>query len=116
MASSTSLGSRPPSSSQTSAYSSRVSPSATACSTPGTCEVSDGDTGHPLEQLQAVGRAAGEDVDRVLGVGHQPHDVATLVDDAGDVVPGAVEVVPLGVAQHDLLLGHLAEVAPAHVL
>src|SRR4051794_18480473 len=101
MASSTSLGSRPPSSSQTSAYSSRVRPSATAWSTVArgaggwvtVGETSgDGDTGHPLEQPQPVGAAAGEDVHRVLGVRHQAHDVALLVDDAGDVVLGAVEV------------------------
>src|SRR3954452_18685392 len=83
IASSTSLGSRPSSSWQTSAYSSRVRPSASACSTPGTAAcVSDGDTGHPLEEPQAVLGPAGEQVDRVLRVRHQAKDVAALVADA----------------------------------
>src|SRR4051794_18763452 len=99
MASSTSLGSRPPSSSQTILYSSRVSPSATACSTPGATTVpaisasGDGDTGHPLEELEAVGGAADQRLDRVLRMRHQPHDIALGVHHAGDVVLGAVEVV-----------------------
>src|SRR6476619_7278960 len=44
-------------------------------------------------------------LDRVLGVRHEPDDVATLVGDAGDVAVGAVGVAALGV-------GHVAEDDP----
>src|SRR3954471_11673446 len=99
MASSTWLGARP-SLSQTRAYSARVRPRATASSTEGR-RSADTFAQDRLEQVQAVGRA-GERVDRVLRVGHQPDDVAGLVAHARDVVLGAVGVLPGGVAQHDL--------------
>ena len=44
-------------------------------------------------------------VDRVLGVRHQPDDVARVVRDARDVPRRAVEVLARGVAQHDLAVG-----------
>src|SRR4051812_24081208 len=98
MASSTSLGSRP-SFSQTSAYSSRVRPSATACSTPGTTAVSDtGELRRAREKLEPVLRTM-QQVDGVLGVGHQADDVARLVGHAGDVLLRAVGVDPQGVAE-----------------
>src|SRR3954468_323583 len=101
IASSTSLGSRP-SLSQASAYSSRVSPSATACSTPGTTATSDPNAGlrHRGEQLQPVLRAV-QQVDGVLGMRHEPDDVARLVGHAGDVVLRAVRIDPARVSEHD---------------
>src|SRR4051794_4292390 len=90
-ASSTSLGSRS-SSSRMSWNSASVSPSALACSTVG--------MGHRGEDLQAVDRP-GERVDGVLGMGHEPEDVAVLVAHAGDVVRRAVGVAVMGVAQED---------------
>src|SRR6476469_6377499 len=98
IASSTSLGSRP-SFSTMSAYSDWVRPRSSALPRPGT--VSDGDTGGALEQLQAVGGAQ-QRVDRVLGMRHEPDDVAALVADARDVVRRPVGVAVVGVAQHDL--------------
>src|SRR3954451_274161 len=86
IASSTWLGARP-SLSQTSAYSSRVSPRATASSTLG----SDANKGHRLEDGQPVGRSR-ERVDRMLGVGHEAEDVALVVAHAGDVALRAVVV------------------------
>src|SRR4051795_8623896 len=93
MASSTWLGARP-SLSQTRAYSASVRPSATASSSDGA------DKAHRAEDQQAV-VGAGERVDGVLGVGHEPEDVARLVAHAGDVVGRAVVVGR--VAQHDLV-------------
>ena len=55
-----------------------------------------------LEQPAAVG-GAGERVDRVLGVRHQPEHVALLVAHARDVVLRAVGVLPGRVAEHHLL-------------
>ena len=57
---------------------------------------------HRLEDLQAVGGAAGELIDGVLGVGHHAEHVAGLVAHAGDVVDGAVEVLAGRVAQDQL--------------
>src|SRR3954454_8397833 len=122
IASSTSLGSRPPSSSQTSSYSRSVRPSASACSSPGTACVAasgmDGPThpSHRLEDRQPVGRRAAQLVDRVLGVRHEPEHVAGLVAHARDVVLRAVRVLAGRVAQHDLLRVHVAEVAAGRVL
>src|SRR3954471_3329917 len=111
MASSTWLGSRP-SLSQTRRYSSGVSPSATASSSVG----SNAGMRHGAEDHEAVGRA-GQRVDGVLGVGHEPEDVAGVVADAGDPALGAVVVG--GVAQHDVV-GDRVEVgrliAPGRVL
>src|SRR3954449_10242022 len=94
-ASSTSLGSRSIFA-QMSSNSASVSPSASARSTVR--------MGHREEDLQAVGRA-GERIDGVLGVRHEPEDVAGLVADAGDVVRRAVGVCVLRVAQEDLASG-----------
>src|SRR4051794_37749183 len=93
IASSTWLGVRP-SLSQTRAYSSGVSPSATASSSVGE------DTRHRAEDHEAVVRA-GERIHGVLGMGHEPEDVARLVADAGDVARRAVVVAR--VAEHDLV-------------
>src|SRR5688500_16116397 len=98
MASSTWLGGRP-SFSTMSSYSAAVSPSARASPTPGSAAVS-GTRRHPregLEDCQPV-LGAGERVDGVLGVGHETEHVAGLVGHAGDVVLGAVGVVPGRVA------------------
>src|SRR5689334_5336152 len=94
IASSTWFGARP-SLSQTSSYSGSVSPRAMA-------SLSDGsaDKAHRPEDQQAV-VGTRERVDGVLGVGHEPEDVARLVADAGDVVERAVVVGR--VAQHDLV-------------
>src|SRR5947208_1794325 len=99
MASSTWLGARP-SLSQTSAYSSRVSPSATALSTVGRVSA-DALTQHGLEEMQPVGRA-GQRIDRVLRVGHEPDDVAGLVAHARNVVLRTVGVLAGSVAKDDL--------------
>src|SRR5436190_23932917 len=99
MASSTWLGARP-SLLQTSAYSSRVRPRATASSTEGRVSA-DALTEHRFEEVQAVCRA-GQCVDRVLWVGHQADDVAGLVAHARDVVLGAVRVLAGRVAEDDL--------------
>ena len=71
---------------------------------------------------EPVGRA-GQRVDRVLGVRHQPDHVAGFVADPGDVADRAVGVVPVGVAVGDLpplleLVEHLLRrvVAPFPVL
>src|SRR3954470_18020173 len=106
IASSTWFGGRS-SLSQISSYSARVSPRASASSTPGRTPASGGDApidrlGHRREQLQPVGRGAGQLVDRVLGVRHEPEDVARLVADAGDVGRRAVRVGAVGIAQDDL--------------
>src|SRR3712207_540471 len=111
IASSTSFGGRP-SLSITSAYSSRVSPSATASSTLGSAAVSDTGEGDGLEELQAVGRA-GERVDRVLGVRHEADDVALGARDAGDVVRRPVRVAVVGVAEHD---AHVADLVGRRVV
>ena len=47
---------------------------------------------HRGEQAEAVGRGAGERVDGVLGVRHQPDDPAVRRGDPGDVVHRAVRV------------------------
>src|SRR3712207_2845401 len=99
IASSTSLGSRP-SLSMMSAYSSLVSPRATASSTVGKSAVSDKGAHGGLEEPQPV-RRAGQLVDRVLRVRHEPHDVALGVRDAGDVVGRPVRVAVVGVAERD---------------
>jgi hypothetical protein len=52
----------------------------------------------------------------MLRVRHQPHDIALLADDAGDVVLRAVEVVAGRVAEHDLVGIDVAEEAAGHVL
>ena len=49
--------------------------------------------GQPGKERQAVDARAGQWVDRVLGVGHEAHDVARLVGDAGDLAVAAVRVV-----------------------
>src|SRR4051812_3655800 len=113
MASSTSLGSRP-SRSTMRAYSAGVSPSSTArAACPGERlgvageDAASGtvlgtgltrgqrqprrDATSAFEQLETVG-AAGQRVDRVLGVRHQPDNVARGVADPGDVVLRAVGV------------------------
>src|SRR5690349_8067622 len=93
IASSTWLGARP-SLSQTRAYSGSVRPSARASLSVGA------DKAHrPEDQQSVVGSR--ERVDGVLGVGHEPEDVARLVADTGDVARRAVVV--LGVAQNDLV-------------
>src|SRR5215213_3607039 len=101
-----------------SAYSDSVRPSSSALPSPGT--VSDKDTSGALEQLQAVGGAE-QRVDRVLGVRHEPDDVAALVADARDVVRRPVRVAVVRVAQHDLAgvlepCGVRREVAAGRVL
>src|SRR3954467_11102732 len=93
IASSTWFGARP-SLSQTRSYSLSVRPSASASLSEGA------DKAHRPEDQQAV-VGAGEGVHGVLGVGHEPEDVARLVADAGDVVQRPV-VVPR-VAQDDLI-------------
>src|ERR1700755_2608363 len=93
IASSTWFGARP-SLSRTSAYSLSVSPSARASSSVGA------DKAHRPEDQQAV-VGARERVDGVLGMGHEPEDVARLVADARDV-PGR-PVVVRGVAEDDLV-------------
>src|SRR4051794_24461125 len=95
IASSTWLGARP-SLSQTSSYSSAVSPSAIASLSKGSVS----DKAHRAEDQEAV-VGTGQGVDRVLGVRHEAEDVAGLVADAGDVLHRAVVVV--GVAEHDLV-------------
>src|SRR3954470_22885798 len=127
IASSTWFGGRS-SLSQISSYSARVSPSASASSTPGRTPASGGDApidrlGHPREQLPPVGGGTGQLVDRVLGVRHEPEDVARLVADAGDVGERAVRVRAVGIPQDDLAGGlHPVElarwqvVAPGRVL
>src|SRR5215213_135949 len=117
IASSTWFGARP-SLSRISAYSSRVSPSATASPTDGSALGGDALTDRGLEQLQPVGRA-GERVDRVLGVRHEPDDVALGVRDAGDVVGRPVGVAVVRVAEDHVEVGELLVgdvVAPARVL
>src|SRR4051812_19710350 len=94
IASSTWLGARP-SLSQTSRYSSSVRPRASASSSAG----SNAGMRHRAEDHETV-VGARERVDRVLGVGHEPEDVALLVAHAGDVALGAVVVD--GVAQDHL--------------
>src|SRR5438270_12209569 len=94
MASSTSLGSRS-SRSTISSYSKSVSPS---------WRCLDGDVlvdmrSHRLEDLEAIGRA-GESINRVLGVGHQPEDITVVVAHPGDVVLGAVRVLAGGVTEN----------------
>src|SRR3954453_9142185 len=101
IASSTWLGSRP-SLSQTRRYSSAVRPRATASSSVGKSCC----TRHRLEDRQAVG-GAGERVDRVLGVRHEPEDVARLVAHAGDV---ALRAVVIGRVAQDDLVGDRVEV------
>src|SRR3954471_9328029 len=106
IASSTWLGARP-SLSRIRSYSARVRPSATASSTPGSVPASGGDApihrlGHRREDRKAVGRDAGERVDGVLGVGHEPEHVALRVADAGDVAQRPVRVRVGRIAQHDL--------------
>src|SRR3954447_24242036 len=101
IASSTSLGGRP-SRSRMPSYSASVSPSSRACSSPG----SDSDVLLEVlmdrgEDLQAVDRA-GERIDGVLGMGHEPEDVARRVAHAGDVAQRAVGVVAGRVAEQDL--------------
>src|SRR5271166_5618011 len=107
MASSTWLGAAPWCS-HTSSYSARVSPSASASSSVGSVALSGtralGGERHRAEDAEAVGGAAGELLDRVLGVRHQPEHVAGGVAHAGDVVARAVEVVARGVAEHDLVV------------
>src|ERR671913_2069577 len=93
-ASSTSLGSRSIFS-QMRSNSASVSPSASARSTVR--------MGHREEDLQPVVRS-GERVDGVLGVRHQPEDVAGGVAHAGDVVGGPVGVAIVGVLQEDLAM------------
>src|SRR3954452_3396686 len=98
MDSSTSLGSRP-SLSRISSYSASVRPSSRW--RPATASGVDepGDMlADRLAELEAVARA-GERVDGVLGMGHEPEDVSRVVDHAGDVVERAVRVVPGGIAQ-----------------
>src|SRR5688500_16257457 len=114
IASSTWFGARP-SLSQTSAYSSRVRPRATASSTEGSARSGDALTHGALDQLEPVARA-GEGVDGMLGVRHQADDGALGVRDAGDVVRGSVRVAVRGVAEDDLHVGELVlgdVVAPA---
>src|SRR5438132_755462 len=123
MASSSTFGARP-CFSQMSSYSAAVRPSATASSALGVAcaRVLESITAagaidepapcsrnsrlqrlaHRAEDAQAVARAAGELVDRVLGVGHQAEYVARGVAHAGDVTQRAVEVLARGVAQNDL--------------
>src|SRR5919107_1093526 len=106
IASSTWLGARP-SLSRISSYSARVSPSATASSTPGSTPASGGDApihrlGHRREDRKAVRRDAGELVDGVLGMGHQTEDVALWIADARDVAQRAVGIRAGRVAQDDL--------------
>src|SRR3954452_4946839 len=112
IASSTSPGSRPSRSTRR-GYSSRVRPSSTARA------AWSGNEGavKALEELQAVG-AAGEGVDRVLGVRHEAQNVALGIAHARDVVLGAVGIVAVRVAQDHLPLGHgLGRVeAPGRVL
>ena len=60
-----------------------------------------GDERGRLEQPEPVGRA-GQRVDGVLGMRHQPDDVAGRVADARDVARRAVEAVAGRVAEHDL--------------
>src|SRR3954451_17309946 len=93
MASSTWLGARP-SLSQTRTYSLSVSPRAIASSSDGA------DKAHRAEDQEAVVRPR-QRVDRVLGMGHEPEDVARLVADAGDAARRAVVV--LGVAEDHLV-------------
>src|SRR3954453_5028520 len=105
MASSTSLRSRP-SLSQMSSYSASVRPSSRWRPVTASGVDEPGDMlRNRLEEFEAVVRAR-ERVDGVLGMGHEPEDVARLVDHAGDVVERAVRVLSRGVAEHDLLLGH----------
>ena len=52
------------------------------------------------EKSQSVGGWAGQRVNGVLRVRHEPHDVAGFVSNARDVPERAVEVV--GVAEDDL--------------
>src|SRR5947209_744571 len=55
-----------------------------------------------LEDRQPAGRAR-QRVHRVLGMRHEPEDVALLVADAGDVVERSVGILAGGVAQQHLL-------------
>ena len=48
---------------------------------------------HGGEEAETVGARSGQRLDRVLGVRHQPHDVAALVGDARDPPVGPVGVV-----------------------
>src|SRR5437588_9055525 len=99
MASSTRVGSRS-SELRMRSYSASVSPSARWRSG----EEAGGDTaGDRFEDPQSV-LGPGERVDGVLGVGHQPEDVARLVAHAGDVVARPVGVLARGVAQQHLTL------------
>src|SRR3954466_2427843 len=95
-------GSRP-SRSMMRVYSSGVRPSSTARA------AWSGNEGavKALEELQAVG-AAGEGIDRMLGMRHQAEHVAFGIAHARDVVLGAVGIVAGDVAQDDLLLRKLA--------
>src|SRR4051812_13448624 len=120
IASSTWLGARP-SFSQTSAYSASVRPRATASSSPGGDiavtrsrgrpdalgrDVAGWDKAHRPEDDQAVLRPR-ERVHRVLGMRHEPEDVARLVADAGDVARRAVMI---GRIAQDHLVGDGVEV------
>ena len=68
------------------------------------------------EEAEAVGARAGEVLDRVLGVRHEPDDPAVLAGDAGDVAARAVGVA-VGVAEHDpaLALEPVEVVVGGHV-
>ena len=65
------------------------------------------------EELQPVGAAAHELVDRMLGVRHEPHHVAGLVADPGDVAQRAVGVLAGRVAQDDPDPVRVGRVVPA---
>src|SRR2546429_3220212 len=117
----------PPWCSQMSSYSPRVSPSAMASSAVGSVAASGMRAlgRHPdrLEDPQTVAGAPDQLLDGVLGMRHQPEDVAGLVAHAGDVAQRSVEVLSGGVAEHDLAAGfHLGKrvlgcvVAPPGVL
>ena len=70
-----------------------------------TVSVTPADQGlqHAGEEAEAVGAGAGQLLDRVLGVGHDPDDVARLVADAGDVAHRAVRVAADVVGDHPAL-------------
>src|SRR5438270_506110 len=113
IASSSTFGARP-CNSQISSYSAAVSPSASASLTPGVASLTRSALSgkralerlaHRAQDAETVARAAEELVDSVLGVGHQPEDVAPLAAHAGDVAQRAVEVLAARVAEHDLPLG-----------
>src|SRR3954447_4470913 len=103
MASSTSLGSRP-SLSRISVYSASVRPSSRwRPATASGVDEAGGMLADRLEERKAVARAR-QRVDGVLGMGHEPEDVARLVDPPGDVGERAVRVVAGGVGERDLAL------------